>query len=272
MKLAIFSKIGNEVPVPRLCALLAEHGYSGVEWRVHPEGHVSQARVLEDVRAADDAARRHGLESICLAGYRKTFELEQIESELAAAAAIGCPHVRIWAPPYRGDVPYQELFDEARRDLERIASMARRHGVRAVLEIHFGTIAPGAGLMHRLVAGLDPRDVGLIYDPDNFNNEGHEHWQLGLELIGPYLAYVQFKNSAWVPGPDPSSPVASKRWTLANADLEEGLVDWPAFLRVLHQLAYDGYLSCEDGRPISLPAKLAEDGAIITRLWRETAQ
>jgi sugar phosphate isomerase/epimerase len=272
MKLAIFSKIGDEIPLPQLCALLAEHGYSGVEWRVHPEGHVSPARVLDDARAADAAARRHGLESICLAGYRRTFEVEQIEAEIAAAAAIGCPHVRIWAPAYRGDVPYQELFDGARRDLECVVRTAQERGVRAVLEIHFGTIVPSAGLMHRLISGLDPSGVGVIYDPDNFVKDGREHWQLGLELLGPYLAYVQFKNSAWVPGTDPSSSSTSMRWTVAAMDLEEGLVDWPAFLGVLRRLGYDGYLSCEDGRPISLPAKLSKGRETITRLWRESVQ
>ena len=94
---------------------------------------------------------------------------------------------------------------------------------------------------------------------------------MGLELIGPYLAYVQFKNTSWVPGPDPASPVAARRWIRANADLEEGLVDWPAFLRVLHRLGYDGFLSNEDGRPVALPDRLAEDRDVITRLWRAAA-
>jgi sugar phosphate isomerase/epimerase len=269
VRLAIFSKIGNDVPVPELCALLAEQGYHGVEWRTHPEGHVRPDHVLEDAKAAGAAARRHGLESLCLAGYCKTYEADQVEPQLAAAAEIGCPHVRVWPPAYRGNLPYQELFDGARRDLERIAGMARRHGVRAVLEIHYGNIAPSAGLMYRFVEGLDPRDIGLIYDPDNLTKEGHENWQMVLELIDPYLAYVQFRNSSSVPGPDPSSPAASRRWIRANADLEEGLIDWPAFLRVLRRLNYDGYLSNEDSRPVPLPARLAEDRDIIARLWRE---
>jgi sugar phosphate isomerase/epimerase len=268
MKLAIFSKIGNHLPAPELCSLLAVHGYHGLEWQTNPEGHVHPDRLLADARAVDAAGRQHGLESLCLAGYLHTFEADQIETQLAAAAEIGCPHVRIWAPAYRGSVQYQELFEGARRDLERIAGIARRNGVRAVLEIHHGTIVPSAGLAYRLVEGTDPRDVGLIYDPDNFIREGRENWQMGLELIGPYLAYAQFKNASWVPGPDPSSPVASRRWICANADQEEGLVDWPAFLRVLRRRDYDGYLSNEDGRPVPLPARLVEDRDVITRLWR----
>jgi sugar phosphate isomerase/epimerase len=272
MKLAIYSKIGNHLPASELCALLAEQGYHGLEWQTNQEGNVHPDRVLADARAADAAARQHGLESLCLAGYLRTSDTEQIEPQLAAAAEIGCPHVRIWAPGYRGNVPYQELFEGAPRDLERIAGVARHRGVRAVLEIHHGTIVPSAGLAYRLVEGHDPRDVGLIYDPDNFIREGREHWQMGLELIGPYLAYVQFKNASWVPGPDPSSPVAARRWICANADLEEGLVDWPAFLRVLHRRNYDGYLSNEDGRPVPLPARLGEDRDVITRLWREAGE
>ncbi len=197
MKLAILAKIGNDMPVPELCALLAEQGYHGVEWRTHPEGHVRLDHVLADARATGAAARRHGLESLYLAGYCKTYEADQMEPQLAAAAEIGCPHVHVWPPANCRSLPYQELFAGARRDLERIAGMACRHGVRAVLESHYGTIAPSAGL-------------------------------------------------------------------------EEGLIDWPAFLRVLHWRAYDGYLSNEDSRPVPLPARLAEDRDIVARLWRES--
>ncbi len=272
MKLAIFSKIGNDVSVPDLCALLAQHGYHGVEWRLHEEGHVRPSRIIEDARKADAAAREHNLESICLSGYLKTFDVDVMESQLATAAAIGCPNVRIWPPAYRGTVPYPQLFDTPRRELDCIAAMARRHGVRAVFEIHYGNIAPSVGLMSRLLQDHDPREVGVIYDPDNFTKEGQESWQMGLELIWPYLAYVQFKNSAWVPGPDPNSPVAAQRWSRVNADLEEGLVDWTVFFRVLHRLGYDGYLSNEDGRPVPLSQKLVEDHEIVTRLWQAAAK
>ena len=280
MKLAIFSKILNDLPVDTLCPLLKEHGYDGVEWQVNASGHVHPDWVQEDARVAADAARRHGLESLCLSGYLKLYEPDAIEAQLAAAGSVGCPHVRIWPPAYRGATPYQQMLDESRRHLETITRAARSHGTRAVMEIHYGNIAPSVGLMYRLVEGFDPRDVGLIYDPDNFTREGMEHWQLGLELLGPYLAYVQFKSSAWVQAFDEGTapikatagPAYNPRWRRAAASLEDGMMSWPAFLRILQRRGYDGYLSSEDGRQLAPAEKLAQNRASITRYWRQAEE
>jgi hypothetical protein len=117
MKLAIFSKIGNDLPAPQLCALLAELGYHDLEWQTNPEGRVHPDRLLPDTRAANAAACQHGLESLFLAGYLCISEADQIEPQLAAAAEIGCPHVRIWAPGYRGTVvgAQKSMRDQAAR-------------------------------------------------------------------------------------------------------------------------------------------------------------
>ena len=47
---AIFSKIGNDLPAPELCALLAEQGYHTLEWQTSPEGHVHPDRLLPGAR------------------------------------------------------------------------------------------------------------------------------------------------------------------------------------------------------------------------------
>lgn len=269
MKLAVFSKIGNHLPAAELCATLAEHGYQGVEWQVHPDGHILPDAVDAGAEKVAGEARRHGLESICLAGYLRLGDDDAVGAIgrlLAAAAAIGCPNVRIWAPAYRGTTPYEALFSRARRELEAVADVARAHSVRAVVEVHFGTIVPSAGLMLRLLEGLDPHYVGVIYDPDNLTQEGLEHWQLGLELLGPFLAYVQFKNGAWAPAGPPGAD-GSQRWRREYVPLEQGLVDWPAFIRLLRRRRYDGYLSNEDTRPLPLAERLTAGRDAIVRLW-----
>lgn len=269
MKLAVFSKIANHLSPADLCATLAEHGYRGVEWQVHADGHVPPGNVEAGAKRVADAARSHGIESLSLAGYLRLGDddvVAPIGRQLAAAASIGCPAVRIWAPAFRGSTPYETLLRRARRDLEAVADLARAHGVRAIIEVHFGTIAPSASLTLRLVEGLNPRHVGVIYDPDNLTQEGLEHWQLGLELLGPFLAYVQFKNAVWVPAAAPGTD-GWRHWRRDYVPLEQGLVDWPAFIRVLRHRQYDGYLSNEDTRPVPLTERLASGRDVISRLW-----
>ncbi len=273
MKLAVFSKIGNHLSAAELCPTLAEHGYQGVEWQVHPDGHILPNDLKAGTQRVAEAARRNGLESLCLAGYLRLGDegaVTAIGKQLEASAAIGCPNVRIWAPAYRGTVPYESLFVQARADVERVAQAATVHGVRALVEVHFGTIVPSASLTRQLIDGLDPQHVGVIYDPDNLTQEGLEHWQLGLELLGPFLAYVQFKNAAWVPREAPDGD-GWRRWRRECVPLEQGLVDWPAFVGLLRRRQYDGYLSNEDTRPLPLTERLTSGRDTILRLWNTTS-
>jgi len=269
MKLAVFSKIGNQLPPEDLCATLAQHGYHGVEWQVHPDGHILPEELDAGARRVAEAARSNGLESLCLAGYLRLGDdgaVTAIGKQLGAAAAIGCPNVRIWATAYRGTIPYETLFTQARADLKRVTHHAAAHGVRALVEVHFGTIVPSVSLTLRLLEGLDPKHVGVIYDPDNLTQEGLENWQLGLELLEPYLAYVQFKNAVWAP----AEKVAGdgwQRWRREYVPLDQGLVDWPAFVKLLRQMQYDGYLSNEDTRPLPLAERLTTGRDTILRLW-----
>jgi sugar phosphate isomerase/epimerase len=68
--------------------------------------------------------------------------------------------------------------------------------------------------------------------------EGREAWQLGLELLGPYLDYVHAKNICWVRD--------GARWRWQFAALEHGQVDWREIATALRRVGYDGYISNEN--------------------------
>jgi len=85
----------------------------------------------------------------------------------------------------------------------------------------------------------------VIYDPGNMVTEGYECTEMGLEILGPYLAHVHAKNGAWIhrddvaPGEHPWSPgIASP--------LDEGIVEWKRILKALKDFGYDDYISFED--------------------------
>jgi sugar phosphate isomerase/epimerase len=76
------------------------------------------------------------------------------------------------------------------------------------------------------------------YDPANFIIEGRESWQMGLELLGPYLDYVHAKNIAWVREQD------GWRWIFAS--MTDGQVDWREIISALRSVEYDDYISFEN--------------------------
>ena len=60
-------------------------------------------------------------------------------------------------PGYDRKRNYNELYDQAVRYLHEVQDLAAAYGVKAVVETHHLTIAPSAGLTHRLVSHFNPR-------------------------------------------------------------------------------------------------------------------
>jgi sugar phosphate isomerase/epimerase len=74
--------------------------------------------------------------------------------------------------------------------------------------------------------------------------EGHEQFRLGLETLGPYLAHVHAKNSAW--GQTGQRADGSLAWEAEWAPLDKGIVDLRDLFAALRTVAYDDWISVED--------------------------
>src|SRR5215208_2984468 len=118
------------------------------------------------------------------------------EEAMRFAVTAGASQIRVGAGAPDGR-SYNELFASAREFLAGVEELVRSHGVKALIEVHHRTICPSASLAHRLVSAFDPDLVGVILDPGNMAQEGFENYRIGAELLGPYLAHVHIKNSAF---------------------------------------------------------------------------
>ncbi len=258
-KYSVFTVMTPDLTVEEVPRVLAEMGYDGVEWRVRqrPESKperfdywranmatLNEENLLEELKTAKRLCSEYGLEIPALGTYlRCSDKPDRIEKVLAAAAANECPQVRVGVPRYDGSIDYNKLFAVAVEQYKVVEKLAKKYGVRANIEIHMGTICPSAGLAYRFVSNFDPEYVGVIYDPGNMVHEGFENWQLGLELLGPYLAHVHVKNACWkVVG----EAYGAKVWRPFHAPLKEGQVNWYEVLRALRRVSYEGWLSFED--------------------------
>jgi len=260
---------------PEACAqTLASLGFDGVEWRVTAPSPPDAATnywtgnlCTIDINRLDEEASRvrlvcgqHGLQIPALGTYVSAADRATVRRCMAFAADVGCPQIRVGVPPYDGTRSYNQLYEEAVEHLDEVAALAKEYGVRANVELHMGSICPSASMAHRLLARFDPQYVGAIYDPGNMVAEGMEAWQMGMELLGPYLAHVHVKNSRWEVASRDGSVV---RWRHAMCPLREGVVDWPQVLAALRRVGYTGWLSFEDFGPGGTVQKLGEDLAYM---------
>ena len=132
--------------------------------------------------------------------------------------------------------------------LAGVETLSRQMGVKALIEMHHGTIAASASAALRLVERFDPARIGVIHDCGNMVYEGHEDYRRGLELLGPYLGHVHVKNAAF------DRPAGGGVWQPRWAPLRDGVVDFPALFAALNSVGYDGWIVVEDFSQASIPA------------------
>jgi len=253
MKSAVFTVMLPDLTPEEAAEAIAEAGYDGIEWRVthEPESRRNEAPSFwghnlctlapteDEARRAGSLAESNGLAIPSLGTYIAVGDLLAVEQAMRFARTCGAPQIRV-RPGSLRESTYAESFAAARSFLAEVEPLARRYGIRALVEIHFGTICPSASAAYRLVRHFDPETVGVIYDPGNMVYEGYEDYDLGLELLGPYLAHVHIKNAAY------TRPEGGGVWKARSAPLEDGVVDFPRLIASLRAHGYDGWLSIED--------------------------
>lgn len=274
-----FTLMTPEYTLEEAAALLARLGYNGVEWRVHSVPSQMPEKIdfwmgnratvdIDTIVAKADTVRKlsedAGLSIVGLGTYLSYKLIDDVERCMEAARIMGCDSIRVSAPKYDGSENYNDLYEQSVEGYGRIEELARDYRVRANIEIHHGNICCSASLAYRLVSNFDPDFVGVIFDPGNMAYEGFENWQLSLELLGPYLAYVHVKNAEHFESG--TTPDGAKQWSTRPAPLKEGIVQWREVIAALVKVGYEGWLSMEDFGPGDTQSKLADNLAYISSL------
>jgi sugar phosphate isomerase/epimerase len=255
-KISVFTVMIPDLTPEAGAQALKEHGYAGVEWRVH-DGPVDTSQepafwannyctlplTPDGARRAKAAADAAGLEMPGLGTYINVGDVTEVEKGLEFAQITGAHNVRVnpgrWPDP--DGLSYAASFDRAKKFLADCQALAKQAGKRIIVEMHHGTITCSAGLAHRLVSNFDPQYIGVLHDAGNCVHEGYENYDMGIQLLGPYLAHVHIKNARYYP-PEGGSGVWKARWSA----LEDGVVDWDELFGALKNAQYAGWLGVED--------------------------
>jgi len=260
VKYSVFTVILPELDLDETIAEVKKAGYDGVEWRcreIPPDkagapfsywGNVkndmSPARMKKDAKQIVKKCQTAGLECFAVASYCGVLNEAEVRAAAEATAAIGAKYFRVGPPGYSGDTNYNTLFKQTVEGYGKAIKITKPLGVSMAVETHMGNITPSAGLMHRIVSNFDPKDIGVIYDPGNMVTEGYENYQMGLELLKPYLRHVHVKNQR--PKLAETLSDGTERWAAENSELSKGAADWRKALKALRAIGFNGYLSIED--------------------------
>ncbi len=289
MRFAIFTVSTPDWTPEEAVLQLKDAGYDGIEWRVTDDplmsgsgrtvaGHgqnigfwsgnrctLSLSSLVDDaprIRAMTDAA---GLVIPNLGTYVSCDEPEQVAHAMKSARAMGVHSLRVRAPNYDSSQPYLRQYDRMVAQYREVESLARQHGVRALIEMHMNNMVPSATSAYMLAQHFDPRHIGVIHDCGNMVYEGFENYRLGLEVLGPYLAHVHLKNAQWLPAGTRAD--GSIEWKASFAPITKGIVDFRALFDALHAVGYDGWVAFEDfSTEVPLAQRIRDNLAYIKSL------
>lgn len=240
MQFSFSTSLLPELKTPaEIAARVANAGFDGIEWRIHPDYHVAPRDALDRADELRDVSLAHGLRVPCLAAYLDWKEVDAIDLLARAAARMGCPRIRLAGFVYDESRSYQQVYDEALETIAKVVPALDSAGVTAVIETHFGTIHASAQGAHQIVRHFDPKHVAVIMDGSNLCVEGRENWKLQIEVLGPYLQHVHVRNTRWFTDD-------SGAWKWHWAALDQGMVPWREVLGLLAARGYGGFVTSEN--------------------------
>ena len=282
MKFAVFTVSTPDYSPADVVARIKQAGYDGIEWRVSDEapdprgtgfwaGNKSTLPLSTFAQRAQDYKRlsdNAGLEMPSLGSYVSCDDLASVEYIMKAAGSIGVPMLRVRVPNYDNSLSYKSLFDSSREKYKRVAELAGRYNVKALVELHHRTICPSASSARLFLDGFNPAEVGVIHDAGNMVFEGFEAYRLGFETLGSFLAHVHIKNARWFPVR--YLPDGGVEWKADFAPVSKGVADLRELMRSLEAIGYDDWIAFEDfstDRP--LDDRLTSNLDYVTTLWAE---
>ncbi len=260
-ELGLFAPSVSQLSLKETSSLLSRMGYKWVEWRVQtnaaiessPWGKAYNTLVLD--RLLEDATEVAGLlqgTDVKVAALQVDApddfpDLRKVVRE--AAAIMNCSKVIRFSPSFDVCAGYRAQRQAFQSSIARWVEEFSKTGGRLCLETHFASISPSVALTMGILEPFSPAQAGVIWDPANTVFEGYEIPAMALDLIGPYLAEVHLKNGEWKREED-------GKWNFSFCDLSQGILQWPAILKMLAELPYMGPLIVEDYRWMDPEAKL----------------
>ncbi|HEY0967695.1 MAG TPA: TIM barrel protein [Opitutaceae bacterium] len=261
----LFSKHANWLTAEELGPYLRDLGFDGVELAVRPGGHVLPAEAARRLPAAVKAITSAGLSvPNMVSGITDADDLT--ETVLRAAADSGIKHYRLAYYDFDPALGVIKSLDKIRARVEKLAKLNEKIGIHGAWQNHDG-VRPGASIWEiwYAIKDLDPRWMGVQFDPRHATVEGGHSWVNDFDVVKPWVRCSVAKDFVWEKN-------ARGTWTAKHVPLGEGMVDFDLF--------YKRYLAAGLSGPVSMhvefpmftrdeksmsKAELSAEGAVILK-------
>jgi sugar phosphate isomerase/epimerase len=243
MRFVLFTDNLADLSVARACAGAKAAGFDGLDLTLRPGGHVRPEEAEVGLAEAKRQADAAGVSIPMVSTGVTDVDSPHAEAVFAAAAHYGARLVKLGYWEYRPFGTLAAQVDEVRVKLGRLVALGRKYNVLPCVHCHSGRlIASGGPMLYLVLKGFDPGEVGAYVDPMHMTIEGGRNgWEMGLDLLAPWVALVGVKNFRWLPaGRDRHG---QQLWRWEYCPLADGMAPLPEFFAYLRRLKYDGVVS-----------------------------
>ncbi len=261
-KIAVFSKIFQDLNFAESADLVARLGWDGIECPVRRGGHVLPERVEDDLPRFVEALRQRNLEIVSLATDIADASDPLTEKVLRTAARLGIKLYRLTFFHYDLGKPLPPQLAKIHAGFKDLLALNKELGLCAAFENHSGRNSVGAPVwdIYELIKDFDPRQYGVCFDIGHATIEGGLDWRIQFKLIESHLSAVYVKDFLW--------KQQGTRWTAEWVPLGQGMIH-PAFLGLLKQSPFRGpivqHIEYEVGRGEERFRALKHDRDVLRR-------
>jgi len=245
LTICAFSKHFQWANIPEMTEVCAKLGYGGIDLTVRDGGHISPARVEEDLPKAVEIVHKAGLTTPMVTSGIVDARSPHAERVIKTLAALNIRIYRWGGFVYdlKRDLPAQ--IAEFRARVKDLAALNKQYGVCAIYHTHSGEGQLGASFwdLYMLLDGFDPNSVAVNYDIAHATVEGGlGGWVHSWRLLQSRVRGVAVKDFYW-------KRAADGRWEVGWCPLGQGMVDFKRFLPMLKASGFHGPLQLHMEHP-----------------------
>ncbi len=241
MKLIVFAKMFQKLPLSEFGEIMADIGFEGVDLTVRPGGYISPEEVKEKLPEAIEILNSKGLSVPMITTSITNANEPYAEETFKVASECGVKYLKLGYWMYRGFGFLRSQMEDVRGKLEKIQELSRKYGVTAGVHIHSGMyMSAEPAILWEILKEFDPDLIGAYIDPGHMVVEGGlAGWLMGMDILADHIRMVAVKDFGWFK--------EGGRWIARVVPMGEGLVPWRKVFEILKRIGFKGPVSvhCE---------------------------
>lgn len=275
MTTSLFPKFFQSCSADELAELAQECGFEAVDLVVRDGYWVTPQRMAEEAPAFIRTMQRHHVNvTFATTGYSPEM-LAEDDTPLRVMADNGITSFRMSYFAYQAGEDLMAQMEQARMQMQRMAELCEKFGVKAVYQLHHGDrmLIQHAYEALALVNGLRSEYIGIMLDPGNQFHEGSDNWNKAIAGLGSYTAAVGVKDGAYRFRPEDAA-APNKGWSKVWTPCQEGVTNWHVIVKALRKAKFRGVFNFQPfyhsaSLDLLIPA-LKEEVRYITKVLEQT--